>query len=371
MFSSSAGGTIWRTAEEHLRPEATEPAMTTSYVPSDTLGPGTNAAARSDERIVLTRSESEEIELLVMEVLTGLDRWHPLSFVDDARLVAERLPLRLRQFLVRARYAESDVFVVSGLPVDTGLAPTPSGWEAAARADAGYRDELVLMLCGAVVGDPLCWATQQGGRLIHDVCPSRAMEHSLTSASSTTQLSLHTEDVHHPCRSDYVALFCLRNPDAVGTTVARVDALDLPARIREILMKDRFRFHPDDSHTGAGLSNTSGLERVAQPQASSGPVIFGPTEHPYVRFDIDFMSGVDHAAEEAIRVTDELMRASVERVVLEPGDAVFIDNYRVVHGREPFSPRYDGKDRWLKRINLIRDIRRVYATSGVRSRVTV
>ncbi|QMU70179.1 hypothetical protein GXP74_20055 [Streptacidiphilus sp. P02-A3a] len=34
-----------------------------------------------------------------------------------------------------------------------------------------------------------------------------------------------------------------------------------------------------------------------------------------------------------------------EKVVLEPGDAIFLDNYRVVHGREPFQPRYDGTDR--------------------------
>jgi Fe(II)/alpha-ketoglutarate-dependent arginine beta-hydroxylase len=345
--------------------------MTTSYLPSATLRPGTNpvAEARYDERIVLTRTESEEIESLAMEVLAGLDRWDPPSFVDDARLIAEHLPLRLRQFLVNARYVESDVFVVSGLPVDPSLAPTPPGWDAAAKTGAGYRDELVFMLCSAIVGDPMCWATQQGGKLIHDVCPSRGMEHSLTSASSTTQLSLHTEDVHHPCRSDYVSLFCLRNPDAVGTTFARVGALDLPTRIREVLMQDRFHFHPDDSHTGAEPRNLSGSGRFARPQASSGPVIFGPAEHPYLRFDIDFTSGDDDAAQEAIRVTDELMRASVERVVLEPGDAVFIDNYRVVHGREPFSPRYDGKDRWLKRMNLIRDIRRAYATSHVRSRV--
>jgi len=59
----------------------------------------------------------------------------------------------------------------------------------------------------------------------------------------------------------------------------------------------------------------------------------------------------------------------VERVVLRPGDVAFLDNYRVVHGREPFTPRYDGHDRWLKRVNLIRDIRRVFVETRSLTRV--
>ena len=45
-------------------------------------------------------------------------------------------------------------------------------------------------------------------------------------------------------------------------------------------------------------------------------------------------------------------------VVLRPGDVLFIDNYRVVHGRKPFKARYDGTDRWLKRIGVTRDLRK-------------
>jgi alpha-ketoglutarate-dependent taurine dioxygenase len=43
---------------------------------------------------------------------------------------------------------------------------------------------------------------------------------------------------------------------------------------------------------------------------------------------------------------------------LEAGDFCFIDNFRVVHGRKPFTPRHDGTDRWLKRINVTCDLRK-------------
>ena len=48
----------------------------------------------------------------------------------------------------------------------------------------------------------------------------------------------------------------------------------------------------------------------------------------------------------------------IHELTLHQGDFVFMDNYRVVHGRQPFSANYDGSDRWLKRINLTRDLRR-------------
>lgn len=42
------------------------------------------------------------------------------------------------------------------------------------------------------------------------------------------------------------------------------------------------------------------------------------------------------------------MRAAPD-VVLEPGDALVVDNDVAVHGRVPFRARYDGADRRLKR----------------------
>jgi alpha-ketoglutarate-dependent taurine dioxygenase len=45
-------------------------------------------------------------------------------------------------------------------------------------------------------------------------------------------------------------------------------------------------------------------------------------------------------------------------LVLEAGQVIFIDNFKAVHGRRPFKAHYDGTDRWLKRVNLTRDLRK-------------
>ncbi|ANN21659.1 hypothetical protein SD37_09295 [Amycolatopsis orientalis] len=309
----------------------------------------------------MTAAESSEVASLADRTLGAMSDGELVGHLDEVRVASENLPSRLRSFLIESRVTESEIFSVSGLPIGSDLPPTPAGWTAAQRTGAGLREQMVLLLCGSLVGDPFTWATQQNGRLVHDVCPAPDAERSLTSASSLAALSLHTEDVHHACRGDYVALLCLRNPDAVATSVVRADAVALAPEIRRLLREQRFEFHPDDSHTGSGRDAGSAVDE--------GPVFFGPEERPYVRFDADFVSGKDDVAQDAVRDAAKCFQAATEQLVLEPGEVVFLDNYRVVHGRGSFVPRYDGTDRWLKRVNLARDIRRTYRKLGTRSRV--
>ncbi|GHF24618.1 L-asparagine oxygenase [Streptomyces mashuensis] len=323
-------------------------------------------------RYVLDPSDTAAVADLADRFLARTPGWDPFRHVDAIRAESERLPVGVRQFLVSSRAAEEPVIQVAGLPVDADLVPTPASWQAAEKDGAAIREELVLLLVASVLGDPFGWASQQNGRLVHDVCPSRGQETSLTSASSQTQLTLHTEDVFHTCRGDYVALLCLRNPDGVGTTVASLDDIALPEATREVLQQDRFLFYPDDSHVvlpehGADAPLTSLEER----EHERSSVLFGPRDHPYLRIDADFTSPLpgDEEAAAALRDCADLLAAGARRVVLEPGEVAFLDNYRVVHGRDLFTPRYDGTDRWLKRTSMVRDIRRTYVHTRSRSRV--
>jgi len=88
-------------------------------------------------------------------------------------------------------------------------------------------------------------------------------------------------------------------------------------------------------------------------------VLFGDPRSPYVRFDPYSMDRPE--TEEARLAMDYLIRAIDEKltgVALVPGECLFIDNYKAVHGRSSFKARFDGTDRWLKRINIARDLRK-------------
>lgn len=322
-------------------------------------------------RYVLNPAETAAIAALADRVLTDLQGWDPLRQADAIRIESERLPLGVRQFLVASRTAEEAVITLANLPLDDDLVQTPASWQDAEKDGAAIREELVLLLVASALGDPFAWQNQQNGRLVHDVCPSRGQETSLTSASSKLQLSLHTEDVYHTCRGDYVALMCLRNPDRVGTTVAGADSLTLPSDTRKVLHEERFRFYPDDSHVTPPQYVDGKLADWDTREHEVASVLFGPQDAPYLRVDEDFSSPLpgDTQAARAMRECVELLGATAERIVLSPGEAVFLDNYRVVHGREVFTPRYDGTDRWLKRTSMVRDLRRTYVHTRARSRV--
>jgi alpha-ketoglutarate-dependent taurine dioxygenase len=62
----------------------------------------------------------------------------------------------------------------------------------------------------------------------------------------------------------------------------------------------------------------------------------------------------DHEGARAVEEFCAAIDESLIDVVLEPGDVLIINNRRVVHGRRPFKARYDGTDRWLKRVNVTR-----------------
>ncbi|GAB2726870.1 TauD/TfdA family dioxygenase [Kitasatospora kifunensis] len=322
-------------------------------------------------RYVLSDEEKHRIARIADDFLAAHPAWAPLEQASEIRVEAERLPLGVRQFLVTSRAAEDAVIALANLPVDENLVPTPASWQVAEKEGAAIREELVLLLLASVLGDPFAWSNQQNGRLVHDVCPAKGQESSLTSASSQQQLTLHTEDVFHACRGDYVALMCLRNPDRVGTTVAMLESVDFPQPLREVLHQDRFRFFPDDSHTVVPQHSPERPAALEDRPHEVASVLFGPQDSPYLRIDADFTSPVagDAQAEQAMNEAAQHLADAAERVVLSPGEAAFIDNYRVIHGRDTFTPRYDGTDRWLKRTSMVRDLRRTYVHTKSRSRL--
>ena len=188
--------------------------------------------------------------------------------------------------------------------------------------------------------------------------PIEGHENKMIGAGSDRELIWHTEDARFSYWGDYIGLMCLRNPEAVPTTFALINEVQLDPDQVEVLFEPRFVFRPDPSHP-----SDSGVEKAS--------VLFGDPKSPYVRFDPYCM---DQPEDEATRsAIDYLIRAIDENltsVALLPGECLFIDNYRAVHGRSSFKARFDGTDRWLKRINIARDLRKSRAVrNALASRV--
>jgi alpha-ketoglutarate-dependent taurine dioxygenase len=73
-------------------------------------------------------------------------------------------------------------------------------------------------------------------------------------------------------------------------------------------------------------------------------------------FDADLMVGMDEQADDALQALAQAVVALQTSVVLEPGDLLVVDNAVAVHGRSPFTARFDGTDRWLQRTFVVSDL---------------
>ncbi|MEY9844299.1 L-asparagine oxygenase [Streptacidiphilus sp. BW17] len=282
----------------------------------------------------------------------------PTELLRAVPAAVRLLPERLLRFLDEFRREEpAGGFVVSGWNVDdVALGPTPVHWRTTAGVEhTTLAHELYLMVIASGLGEVFSWSTVQDGKLVQDLCPVRGEEKEKNAGSSDSVLDLHTEDAFSPLRCDYLGLLCLRNDDRVPTEYASVDQLALTPAQRRVLAQPRYMLTPDEEHLRRAA------ERGEQPPAPLHTgVLFGSSSAPYLAFDEYFLGTDpdDQEAQAALQaLTDELRRCS-SVVALAPGELLIVDNYRAVHGRRPFLARYDGRDRWLKRIAVTRDLRR-------------
>ncbi|MFI9804245.1 TauD/TfdA family dioxygenase [Streptomyces sp. NPDC052301] len=316
-------------------------------------GPGPLPRRRTDRtaRLQLTKDQAGQALELAQWCATDLDE-HRL--LNELPVLAHELPREIRTFVNEARLDPlGHVIMLSGNQIDQDvLGATPESWRVA-DTPASRAYGVLLMLYGALLGDPIGWATQQSGRLVTDVLPSRGAEYSLISASSSLELAWHTEDAHSPYRADWVGLFALRNQASVPTTISFVEHSDVPADIARILAEPRFVFEPDASHEFDG----------DRPEPAPVPVLTGGPGAPVLRADRDFVRAVDGdpEARQALDWVIGHLDANLYDVTLEEGDVAFVDNRNVVHGRRPFQAAFNGSDRWLKRVNVARDLRRIDA----------
>jgi Fe(II)/alpha-ketoglutarate-dependent arginine beta-hydroxylase len=335
-------------------------------------------ASRDVQVLDLAAPELERVEEILERAAGSYAAVDDDAFLHDAGQLARTLPDRLVRFLERWRLSEHVAsVVVRGLSVDDAqIGTTPRHWKEQDDPRSTLREELYLALLGSLLGDLFGWSTLQDGHLVHNVVPIAGEEEQQSGHSSTVLVGWHTEDSFHPYRCDYLGLMSLRNLDETATTVASIDAVAPSEQDRRVLGEPRFLIRPDVEHLKSASApelpsfGRTIRELLEDPQPT--PVFFGDPRRPYLRIDPFYMSPMpgDREAEAALERIVEQIESAVVDVVLEPGDVFFVDNFLAVHGRRPFRPRYDGTDRWLKKVSVTRDLRKSRALrDGAASRV--
>jgi Fe(II)/alpha-ketoglutarate-dependent arginine beta-hydroxylase len=328
----------------------------------------------------LAPHDHSSIDALIDELAAlSADSQDP-RLVARARLLAQELPRSLRQFLLdfSDTSRSAGACVVRGFGISDTLGPTPEHPRGVGARHRTFREEVYLLMLAELTGHAFGWTSQFEGQLTQDIVPVKANETAQVSSSSTVTLDLHVEEAFHPLRPDFLALMCLRNPDRTPTTWVSMDDVQLSPSDVACLFESKYPVVPDDSYfrgrtqeqddddamaeeTRAVWQKIQQLREVTVPSS----VFFGARDAPYICLDVPFTRSElleePHRGAWA-RLCRELEARTVE-TVLEPGDVIFLDNFRTAHGRRPYTPRYDGLDRWLMRIQIAVDLRK---SRGVR-----
>jgi Fe(II)/alpha-ketoglutarate-dependent arginine beta-hydroxylase len=292
----------------------------------------------------ISKEEQQQLDVLLDEIQANHANAECKDFLEHAYIYACRLPVDILHALNDFRICDqhSGVVVFRGYLANKTLPPTPVCWQPDHNYEAKFRSDFLGMLYSTVVGEAFGFETQQGGKLIHDVLPIKGKEHVEAGCSSLAKLSFHTEDAFHPHRSEFLCFMCLKNPTNVGISGASVDHLSLPKEVSDILRQDRFYTLPDNAHDADDI------------ELQLHPILFGNAERPYICVDPDFTyhQQGDEEAKAALEFLAEEIEGHLDDIPLQPGDICFIDNFKWVHGHKPFVAKFDGNDRWMKRIKV-------------------
>jgi L-asparagine oxygenase len=269
------------------------------------------------------------------------------DLVRLAALGARDLPIDIDEAIVRfaSESHRSGALLIRNAPIGN-LPPTPPTPES--TVDKDLATELTLLTVARRLGQPVGYVPEHGGRIVQNIVPTATDTDSQTSTSSRSNLMFHTETAFHPFRPRYLLLLCLRGDPAAHTTLVSVHELmdRLPTEVVDLMFEPRFRTAVDASFLNGRL-NELGAAR---------PLISGTRDEPTFVFDADLTVGTDVDAEDVLVRVRDLIEEIKTSVVLEPGDLLVVDNNVAVHGRSPFTARFDGYDRWLQRSFVVTDL---------------
>jgi len=303
--------------------------------------------------ITLSTTDLETLQHLASHIHVCSDAENNAdAFCEQVASLSQRLPSELHKSLAAfaAHGSMTGFLLIRGVHVDSVdmLPHTPP----TNTFHVGMKTTLakVQAILASALGTMIAYEAEGHGKLFQDIVPAESMNHLQTSLSSV-ELEIHTEQCFSKWRPDVLSLACIRGDQCaytyvlpVGTIIEHMTSEEL-ARLRQPLWKTRvdlsFKLNGEDFLEGD----------VRGPF----PILSGPTSDPQLLFDQDLMFGTTEEATCLIRKIVNIYYVYREMHRLEPGDVLFIDNTRAVHGRSSFRPKYDGYDRFLIRCFVVFD----------------
>lgn len=274
------------------------------------------------------------------------------QFLEETCYVAQQLPVelkvRVKQFTRVGN--ESGYLLIKALRVHDKLPLTPRDVTDIVNMKAFYGEFWLAMIAQSM-GEPFSYVQEGHGYLFHQVVPTQKNHDKLSSQSSSILLDLHTETAFHPFVIDYLLLFCNRN-DRDHEAYTIVSSVRKFIKLLDNNTIQQLRRHAYKT----GIDYSFGNHAEMRGNGPTLACLYGDDDDPLLIYDRDLMIGIDEPAQNALAELNRAINDSLEKIYLEPGDLLILDNRRAVHGRTQFKAYYDGYDRWLQRAYVAKDL---------------
>ena len=292
--------------------------------------------------IHFTQEESKLLQDLACKIGVS-PSLNPEEFCKEAKELSYQIPERIREHLIEFAEKSSQtgyLLIQTGIENDV-LTPVNN------RLKVGENTELAKIQAILIhtISEMIAYEAEGLGCLFQDVLPVKSMSHEQTSVGSNTELEIHTEQAFSKLRPDILCLACLRgDPNALTYILPLHKIMDQMNTKEKLLLREHlWKIGVDLSFKLHGKGFAEGEIRGPM------PIIYGDENDPHLIFDQDLMFSFNETGEYLLKKIENIYYRDRFQHNLTPGEIILIDNRRAVHGRSPFFPKYDGKDRFLVR----------------------
>ena len=296
----------------------------------------------SSWKMEISKKDLEILSNAISETITVLPSEEPEIFCSQIKQIPIPEPIqeRLTNF---ARNGSESGFILFQNILEPNLPRTPPGNHYHVGETTILSKIQGVMM--SKMSEMIAYEAEGYGKLYQDILPIYSMASVQTSVGSNTELEIHTEQAFSQLRPDIISLACLRGDINAFTYILPVNRIikNITKKEMELLYQPLWKMGVDISFKLHGKEFMEGDIR--------GPfaILNGSRNDPQLIFDQDLMFGITKESQKLIAKIVAIYYQHRITHNLKPGEIIFIDNRRAVHGRSSFSPNYDGYDRFLIR----------------------
>ncbi|MBD2699474.1 TauD/TfdA family dioxygenase [Spirosoma sp. BT702] len=295
---------------------------------------------------IVSSTERHSIWELAKEIFTHTSDHSDKTIFSNSLIVEAQLELKIREELYRlSRTGEYDAIIFRQL-VDNSLIDIETPNKVRIRRNIDYIFEIIPLLLMSATGFPIAYEVQHNGRIINDVLPVEEFKNiDNSTAGVAKRFNLHTEDAYHNFPPDFIGLFCIRNNEKAATLVSILSDNIFTDKDYSSLFEKLFI---NQANAGSAQNYNYEVKRA---------ILFGQKSKPNIRLNTARLPQIDNKQISSLLSSFvDILNENSQRVVLQSGDMIIMNNLRCVHGRDAFETDFSVEKRWLLRVLSRRDI---------------